>query len=93
MALEFEWDPRKAEGNRKKHGVSFEEAKSAFWDALSLTIPDPEHSRGEERFVLLGLSLKARLLYVAHQDKGDRVRIISARRATLREKRDYEEKN
>jgi uncharacterized DUF497 family protein len=92
LALEFEWDQRKDRKNRKAHGVAFEDAKAAFWDPLSLTISDPTHSIGEERFVLLGLSRQGRLLYVVHRDLGDRIRIISARRATKKEMKDYEEK-
>lgn len=64
--LIFEWDPDKAESNRRKHGVPFEEASSAFGDPLSITIPDPDHSVGEARFVLLGVSSSSRLLVVAH---------------------------
>jgi uncharacterized DUF497 family protein len=91
MALRFGWDPRKAANNRRKHGVSFEEAGSAFADPLSVTIADPDHSEAEERFLLLGLSGRQRLLVVAHAERGDEVRIISARLATRRERRVYEE--
>jgi uncharacterized protein len=91
MALEFEWDPQKAESNRREHGVSFEEAESAFRDPLHVVIPDPDHSEREERFVLLGRSSAGRLLVVSHTERGRRIRLISARPATRREKRDYEE--
>jgi uncharacterized DUF497 family protein len=92
LSLTFEWDPEKAAQNLKKHGVSFEEASSVFGDALSTTIPDPAHSRGEHRFVTLGHSLAARLIVVCHLDEnGGRVRIISARRATRKESRAYQE--
>lgn len=91
MALEFEWDPNKAEANQKKHGVSFTEASSVFSDPLSLLIPDPDHSEREERLLLLGLSNTGRLLVVSHTERGARVRLISARPATSRERRDYEE--
>ena len=91
MGLTFEWDPRKALANLSKHGVSFEEASTAFGDPLSLTIPDPEHSRGEERFILLGQSGHGRLLVVVHTEDNDHIRIISARRASRREKKTYEE--
>ena len=93
MALRFSWDPRKAASNLKKHGVSFEEAVTAFGDPLSLTIPDPRHSESEDRFVLLGLSANSRLLVVVHAERGDDddIRIISARLASRRERTQYEE--
>ena len=92
MALRFSWDPRKAASNLRKHGVSFEEAVTAFGDPLSLTIPDPLHSESEDRFVLLGLSANSRLLVVVHAERGDDdIRIISARLATRRERIQYEE--
>ena len=92
MALRFSWDPRKAAANLRKHGVSFEEASTAFGDPLSLTIPDPDHSGSEERQILLGQSAAQRLLVVVHVERhGDELRIISARPATRRERRDYEE--
>jgi hypothetical protein len=90
MSITFEWDREKAKENLTKHGVDLEEASSAFFDTLSLTVPDPEHSVGEERCVLLGLSSRGRLLVVAHVDWGDRIRLISAREASRRERRDYE---
>ena len=89
MGLKFDWDPKKAAANVRKHHVSFEEAASAFGDPLSLTIPDPEHS--EERWVLLGMSERKRLVVVAHTERADVVRLISARPATPAEIRDYEE--
>jgi uncharacterized protein len=88
--LEFEWDPEKEVENSKKHGVSFHEAQSAFADHLSLTIPDPDHSEGEARQILLGMSSAGRLLVVSHTERDDRIRIISARRATRAEIRAYE---
>ena len=91
MRLEFEWDEDKAKGNLKKHGVSFEEASSIFGDPLALTIPDPLHSEEEDRFITLGESHRRRLLVVVSTDRGDKVRIISARVATRRERKDYEE--
>jgi uncharacterized protein len=91
MELEFEWDPAKAEANLRDHGVSFAEASTAFHDPLSLTIPDPDHSGGEERYLLLGASRAGRLLVVAHTERGDRIRIISARKPTQRERRQYEQ--
>lgn len=89
--MNFEWDQRKAAANLRKHGVSFDEAASAFGDPLSLTIPDPLHSDDEARFVLLGLSAQLRLLVVVHTMRRDRVRIISARLATRAEREAYEE--
>jgi uncharacterized protein len=91
MALRFRWDPRKAAANVRKHGVTFEEAATVFADPLSLTIADPDHSGEEQRFLVLGLSSRRRLLVVAHSERGDAVRIISARRVTRRERRTYEE--
>lgn len=88
--LEFEWDERKAEANLKKHGVSFFEAASAFLDELGLVIADPDHSEEENRFVLVGQSVYGRVLVVVHVERGVRLRIISARQATRREREDYE---
>jgi uncharacterized DUF497 family protein len=91
MGLEFEWDDDKAKSNRKKHGVSFEEASTVFGDPLSRTIHDPVHSGEEDRFVTLGESERGRVLVVVFTDRDDRIRIISARVATKRERNDYEE--
>ena len=91
MSLTFEWDPEKDEQNRRKHGVPFVEAATVFGDALSLTIDDPDHSVAEERFITLGVSHRQRLLVVAHTEREGRIRIISARQATPRERRHYEE--
>ncbi len=91
MALLFEWDPQKARRNLAKHGVSFDEAGTAFEDALSITIGDPLHSEDEERFVLVGHSRRNRLLVVVHTYRGDRIRIISARPAARGERTRYEE--
>jgi uncharacterized DUF497 family protein len=93
MDLNFEWNLAKDEANARKHGVTFEEASTAFGDPLSVTIPDPEHSEREVRFLLLGRSSTGRLLVVAHTERGERIRIISARPAMRRERRDYEERN
>jgi uncharacterized DUF497 family protein len=87
----FEWDPRKAIANLRKHSVSFEEALTAFADPLSMTIPDPDNAAGEERCLLVGTSVRGRLVVAAHVERGQNIRIISARRATRRERRDYEE--
>ena len=91
MALRFLWDPRKAGSNERKHGVGFHEATTVFDDSLSVTIPDPAHSVDEQRFLVLGLSIRRRLLVVAHSELGESIRIISARRANRRERRIYEE--
>jgi uncharacterized DUF497 family protein len=91
MGIEFEWDPAKAAANLRKHGVSFEEAVTAFSDPLSVTIPDPMHSEREWRFVLLGRTTASRLVVVAHVDRGARIRVISARPATRKERRQYED--
>lgn len=91
MSLRFTWDPAKAAANLRKHGVSFLEVSTAFADPLSITIPDPDHSVGEERFVLMGLSDRDRLLVVAHVEHNDLIRIITARLATRRERKPYEE--
>jgi uncharacterized DUF497 family protein len=90
MPLGFEWDD-KAKANLAKHGVSFEEAATVFGDPLSLTIPDPAHSQVEDRFVIIGQSHTRRLLVVVHTDRGDNIRVISARRASRRERKAYEE--
>ena len=81
---------QKAKSNLKKHGVSFEEASTAFQDTLSLTIDDPLHSIDEERVVLIGMSNKNRLLVVVHTERGDNIRIISAKKATRKERKNYE---
>ena len=88
--LLFEWDPNKAKKNIKIHGVSFDEASSAFKDTLSLTIYDPLHSDEEDRFILIGTSFKNRLLVVVHTERGDKIRIISARKARKNERKYYE---
>ena len=87
--LQFEWDPRKASANHAKQGVSFREAVTVFGDSSSLTVPDPS-AEGEPRYVILGMSSGGRLLVVVHADRGDRIRLISARRASAREVNDYE---
>lgn len=89
--MEFEWDPDKAAGNLAKHGVSFQEAATVFGDPLAITYFDPDHSADEDRFVTFGHSSGGALLVVCHTDRGDRVRIISARRATRRERKAHEE--
>ena len=89
--LQFEWDSRKAKKNMLIHGVSFDEASTAFGDTLSLTIYDPLHSDEEDRFVLLGTSHRGRLLVVVRAERKDIIRRISARKATKDERKKYEE--
>ena len=89
--LQFEWDPDQAATNHRKHRVTFAEAATAFGDPLSLTIPDPGHAIGEARFVLLGLTYEGRLVVVAQVERGDTIRIVSARSATRSERRTYEQ--
>ncbi len=91
MALNFEWDKKKADSNRKKHGIGFEEASTGFGDPRSLTIPDPDHSHTEARFVLLGKSSTGKLLVVVFTERGDNIRIISTRAANRKERGMYEE--
>jgi uncharacterized protein len=91
--MEFEWNPEKAAINLEKHDISFPEASTVFEDALSVTFPDPDHSIGEERYVIIGMSNLGRLLIVSHTDRESRIRIISARLANRQEKRFYEEGN
>jgi uncharacterized DUF497 family protein len=91
MSLTFSWDSSKASQNARKHGVSFEEASTVFGDPLSITVHDPDHSVDEQRFVTIGTSFRSRTLVVVHADEGDRIRLVSARPATKREKRAYEE--
>lgn len=85
VPLIFEWNPGKERENKRKHGVSFDEASTSFGDIGSLTILDPEHSGGEDRYVLLGMSTAGRLLVVIHTERGDNVRLISARVANRHE--------
>ena len=89
--MQFEWDPGKAAENLAKHGVSFEEASTAFRDPLSATGPHPDHSVGEERLVTFGVSTSGRLLIVAHTEYGGTIRIISARPVKPGERKIYEE--
>jgi uncharacterized DUF497 family protein len=91
MALQFEWDSRKARVNKRKHGIAFEEASTIFDDPLSITIHDPAHSVGEDRFITIGTSANGRFIVVVHTERGDTIRIITARNATRNEKRQYEQ--
>jgi hypothetical protein len=88
----FEWNPQKARLNIRRHGVRFEEATTVFTDPLSLTIDDPLHSNEEEeRYIIIGESSQKRVLVVIHTDRGDHIRLISARVANSHEKKEYEE--
>ncbi|HEY6464586.1 MAG TPA: BrnT family toxin [Candidatus Acidoferrales bacterium] len=91
--MNFEWDPAKAARNSRKHRVSFFEASTIFGDPLAVTFSDPDHSASEQRFVTIGTSTKRRVLIVAHTDRDENIRIISARKATGRERKQYEEKS
>jgi uncharacterized DUF497 family protein len=89
--MQFDWDPEKAKANFRKHGVSFDEATTVFFDDFSLTGDDPDHSKEEDRFITFGVSNTGRVLVVVHTDRDERIRIISARPATPYERRLYEE--
>jgi len=91
--VNFEWDPRKAESNLRKHTVSFGEAVTVFNDELSITVSDPDHSKEEDRYITIGWSNRARLIMVSHTDRNNRIRIISARELTQAEQKAYEENN
>lgn len=91
MGIKFEWDPRKAVRNLRKHGVSFGEAATVFQDDLSITVPDPDQPAEEDRHIMVGLSARSRLLIVAYTERGNSIRIISARELTPRERKQYEE--
>ena len=90
--MRFEWDPEKAKKNLRKHGVSFEEAVTVFYDPLSATFDDPDHSVGEYRYITIGFSSRDRLLVVAHTERGESLRIINARTATVHERKKHEGK-
>jgi uncharacterized DUF497 family protein len=87
----FEWDLEKAKANLGKHGVSFAEAETVFGDPLSMNMPDPDHSEGEHRFIVMGMSDRYRLLVVSYTDRPPRTRIVSARLTTRHERKQYEE--
>ena len=89
--MRFEWDPEKAKRNLKKHGVSFDEAVTAFYDPLSATFDDPDQSDQEERYITIGFSSRGRLLVIGHTERGEAVRIITARPATAHERKKHEE--
>ncbi len=88
--MEFEWDSNKAASNLAKHNVSFHEASTVFGDSLSLTFSDPDHSDDEDRYITIGESTQRRLIIISHTDRGQRIRIISAREVTRRERKIYE---
>ncbi|MEK7408674.1 MAG: BrnT family toxin [Acidobacteriota bacterium] len=87
----YEWNAAKAKANTQKHAVSFDEAATVFLDPLALTFPDPDHSGGEEREITIGYTNGHRVVFVSHCQRGDRIRIISVRKATRTERRQYEE--
>ena len=89
--MKFEWDPHKDAANRRKHGVGFDEALTVFADPLSTTFPDPDHSISEQRFLIIGMCAAGRLVVVAHAERKEGIRVISARLVTRRERRFYEE--
>jgi uncharacterized DUF497 family protein len=91
QGLAFEWDGKKETANRWKHNVGFADASTVFGDPLSITIPDPDHAAGEERFLIIGMSSVRKLLVAVHTMKGERIRIISARLATQHERPNYQE--
>ena len=86
----FEWDEKKEKTNRRKHGISFDEAETVFYDRDSITISDPEHSLDESRFIDLGMSNQSQILLVVYTERSERIRIISARKATRSERLQYE---
>ena len=88
--MHFEWDRAKAETNRRKHKVTFDEAVSVFYDPLSATFPDPDSSATEERLITVGHSSRQRLLVIVHAEQGETIRIISARQATAHERKRHE---
>ena len=90
MSFIIEWDPNKATSNLAKHNVSFHEATTVFGDPLALTFPDPDHSHDETRYITIGESIQRQLLIISHTDRGQRIRIISAREVTRQERRIYQ---
>ncbi len=91
--MQFEWDPRKAATNARKHRVTFDEAMTVFADTKSITAYDPDHSEEEDRFLTIGVSFKGRLLFISHADRGGTVRLISARKPNQLEKKEYADGN
>ncbi len=93
MRPNFEWDENKAKANRQKHRIGFDEAMTVFADPFSITVPDPDHSESEHRYITVGVSERGRLLVVIHTERRSSIRIISCRKAALAERRFYEEGN
>lgn len=93
MPTRFEWDANKAKTNKRKHGISFDEASTVFQDDFSITVFDPDHSGDEERLITIGQSSHKRLLVVVHTERGKKIRLISARKAKPAERKKYEEEN
>jgi hypothetical protein len=91
MPLKFEWNPNKAKKNIEKHGVSFDEAATVFFDPLSMTYDDPDHSYDKNRYIIIGLSDLGRLLFVSHAETDNIIKIISARQLTRKERKQYEQ--
>ena len=89
--MDLEWDAGKARRNARKHGITFEEARTVFLDPFELTVFDPDHSNQEDRYLSIGVSSSGRLVVVGYTERGGKIRIIFARRATMREQMDYEE--
>ena len=89
--MTLEWDARKAAANLKKHGVTFEDAATVFLDPLAMTFPDPDHSLEESREITVGCTMKKHVLFVSHCERGERIRIVSARLVTRVERKQYEE--
>ncbi len=89
--MEFDWDPKKADTNKQKHGVTFHEGATVFGDPLAITFADPDHSQDEERHITFGFSTQKRLLVVSHAERGNKTRIISVRLMTHKERKIYEE--
>lgn len=92
-ATQFSWDPKKAAVNAGKHRVTFDEAMTVFADAGAITAYDPDHSDNEDRFLTIGMSADGRVLFVSHTDRGDSIRIISARKADTQEREEYVDGN
>ena len=89
--MTFEWSARKAAENLKKHGLSFEDATSVFLDPLAITFPDPDHSAEERREITIGTTMRTQVIFISHCERGEQIRIISARPATRSERKQYEE--
>jgi uncharacterized DUF497 family protein len=90
QVLRFEWDNNKADSNLIKHGVIFPEASTVFGDPSAITFPDPDHSIGEKRWITIGMTLRDHILVISHAERGSRIRIVSARKATRHERGIYE---